>query len=134
MAASPDFPVPELMKAWVLGDPDRLSLVDKPVPMPGRAEVLVRVDTVAICATDLEIISHGPPAMIGGGLPFNRNVTPGHEYMGTVAALDPGVDEFRIGQRVAVPTRSTSPIWSPTTSPCPASAAKAAAPPTGPSP
>ena len=40
--------------------------------------------------------------MIEGGLPFNKNWTPGHEYMGTVAALGPGVDEFRIGQRVTV--------------------------------
>src|SRR5271168_412597 len=99
---SPDFPIPDTMRAWVLGDPDQLSLVDKPIPMPGRAEVLVRIDAVAICATDLEIIHHGPPAMIHGGEPFNKNFTPGHEYMGTVAALGPGVDEYRIGQRVTV--------------------------------
>ena len=96
------FPLPERMRAWVLGDPGQLSMVDKPLPMPGRAEVLVRIDAVAICATDLEIIRHGPPAMIQGGEPFNKNFTPGHEYMGTVAALGPGVDEYRIGQRVTV--------------------------------
>jgi 2-desacetyl-2-hydroxyethyl bacteriochlorophyllide A dehydrogenase len=90
------------MRAWVLGDPGQLSLVDKPIPMPGRAEVLVRIGAVAICATDLEIIRHGAPAMIGGGEPFNKMFTPGHEYMGTVAALGPGVDEYRIGQRVTV--------------------------------
>ena len=67
-----------------------------------KAEVLVRIDAVAICATDLEIIYHGPPALIQGGLPFNKNFTPGHEYMGTVVALGPGVDEYGIGQRVAV--------------------------------
>ena len=99
---SPDMPVPDTMKAWVLGDPHELKLTDKPVPVPGRAEVLVRIDAVAICATDLEIIAHGPPAMIQGGLPFNKNWTPGHEYMGTVAALGPRVDEFAIGERVTV--------------------------------
>jgi L-iditol 2-dehydrogenase len=62
----------------------------------------VRFDAVAICATDLEVIAHGPPALIQGGLPFNKNWTPGHEYMGTVAALGPGVDEFSIGDRVTV--------------------------------
>ena len=62
----------------------------------------MRIDAVAICATDLEIIWHGPPASIQGGLPFNKNWTPGHEYMGTVAALGPGVDEYKIGQRVTV--------------------------------
>src|SRR6202012_2044445 len=96
---SPNFPVPERMKAWVLGDPDQISLAEKPVPVPKRAEVLVRIDAVAICATDLEIIHGGSPASIQGGLPFNKNFTPGHEYMGTVAALGPDVDEFEIGER-----------------------------------
>jgi L-iditol 2-dehydrogenase len=99
---SPDFPIPDTMRAWVLGDPDQLKLSTKPVPVPKKAEVLVRIDAVAICATDLEIIHHGPPAMIQGGLPFNKNFTPGHEYMGTVVALGPGVDEYKIGQRVTV--------------------------------
>ena len=97
-----EYRVPEVMKAWVLGDPEQLSLVEKPVPEPGPAEVLVRIDAVAICATDLEIISHGPPAMIQGGLPFNKGFTPGHEYMGTVVSLGPNVDEFRPGERVTV--------------------------------
>src|SRR5712664_2070628 len=99
---SPDFPVPETMRAWVLGDPDQLTLTTKPVPVPKKAEVLVRIDAVAICATDLEIIYHGPPALILGGMPHNKNFTPGHEYMGTVVALGPGVDEYCLGQRVTV--------------------------------
>ena len=99
---SPEFPIPDTMKAWVLGNPDELTLSEKAVPVPKKAEVLVRIDAVAICATDLEIISHGPPAMIQGGDPFNKNFTPGHEYMGTVVALGPGVDEHKIGERVTV--------------------------------
>jgi L-iditol 2-dehydrogenase len=99
---SPDWPIPDTMKAWVLGDPGELALTDKPVPVPKKAEVLVRIDAVAICATDLENIYHGPPAMIEGGLPFNKNWTPGHEYMGTVVALGPGVDEYQIGERITV--------------------------------
>src|SRR5664280_3476012 len=99
---STEFPIPDTMKAWVLGDPGELTLTDKPVPVPKRAEVLVRIDAAAICATDLEVIYQGPPAMIQGGLPFNKNFTPGHEYMGTVAALGPGVDEYKVGQRISV--------------------------------
>jgi 2-desacetyl-2-hydroxyethyl bacteriochlorophyllide A dehydrogenase len=97
-----DFQVPDTMKAWVLGDPGQLTFSEKPTPVPARAEVLVRIDAVAICATDLEIIHHGPPAMIQGGMPFNKRFTPGHEYMGTVAALGAGVDEYAIGDRVTV--------------------------------
>ena len=94
--------IPGKMQAWVLGGPGALELVEKPVPQPGAAEVLVRIDAIAVCATDLEVIYHGPPALIQGGEPFNKNFTPGHEYMGTVVRLGAGVDEFDLGERVAV--------------------------------
>jgi L-iditol 2-dehydrogenase len=94
--------IPKTMKAWVLDDPEKLRLVEKPVPEPGLAEVLVRIDAVAICGTDVEILTKGLPAWIRGGLPFNKNFTPGHEYMGAVVKLGAGVDEFNIGDRVAV--------------------------------
>src|SRR5499426_382056 len=96
------FNIPKTMKAWVLGRPDELHLVEKPVPEPGRAEVLVRIDAIAVCATDIEIIKHGLPAIIDGGPPFNKGFTPGHEYMGTIVKLGPTVDEFEIGDRIAV--------------------------------
>ncbi len=102
MARVLEMDIPETMKAWVLGDPDQLRPVEKHVPHPGVAEVLVRIDAVAICATDLEIISHGSPALIDGELPFNKNFTPGHEYMGTIVALGPTVDEYAVGDRIAV--------------------------------
>ncbi len=97
-----DLSIPKTMKAWVLDDPEKLRLVEKPVPEPGPAEVLVRIDAVAICGTDVEIVTKGLPAWIRGGLPFNKNFTPGHEYMGVVVKLGAGVDEFNIGDRVAV--------------------------------
>lgn len=102
VTTSRDVPVPETMRAWVLGDPEDLRLVSKPTPVPGPAEALVRIDAVAICATDLEVIKYGTPALIEGGPPFNKGFTPGHEYMGTIAALGPGVDEFAVGDRVTV--------------------------------
>lgn len=101
-AARRELLVPPAMKAWVLDGPGELRLTGKPVPAPGAAEVLVRVDAVAICGTDLEVIRHGAPALVQGGTPFHKNFTPGHEYMGTVAAAGSGVDEFAVGDRVAV--------------------------------
>src|SRR5205814_9316787 len=86
---SNQYPIPERMKAWVLGGPEELSLIEKPVPEPVRAEVLVRIDAIAVCATDIEIIRHGVPAMIDGELPFNRGFTPRHEYMVTLVKLGP---------------------------------------------
>ena len=94
--------VPGTMKAWVLDGPEELRLTEKPVPEPGPAEVLVRIDAVSICGTDVEIITKGLPAIVQGGSPYHKNFTPGHEYMGTIVKLGAGVDEYRIGDRVAV--------------------------------
>ncbi|MDC7786068.1 alcohol dehydrogenase catalytic domain-containing protein [Rhodoplanes sp. TEM] len=102
VTTSAAFPIPERMKAWVLDGPGEVRLTEKPVPVPGRAEVLLRIDAVAICPSDIDNIWYGWPAIVDGGPPFNKNWTPGHEYMGTVVALGPAVDEFAIGERVAV--------------------------------
>lgn len=98
--------LPKEMKAWVLKSPNELELKTKAIPTPGYSEVLVKIDAVAICATDLDVISYGPPALIEGEKPFNKEFTPGHEYMGTVVALGPSVDEFQIGDRVTVEIHS----------------------------
>src|SRR5258708_24292766 len=101
-----EVPLAKQMFAWTLGNPTELSLGQKEIPVPDRSEVLIRIDAVAICATDLEVIANGPPALINGTLPFNQGFTPGHEYMGTVAALGPGVDEYKVGERVPVEIHS----------------------------
>ena len=98
--------LPKEMKAWVLKSPNELELKTKVIPIPGYSEVLVKIDAVAICATDLDVIGYGPPALIEGEKPFNKEFTPGHEYMGTVVALGPSVDEFQIGDRVTVEIHS----------------------------
>jgi len=72
---------------------------DKPTPVPESAEVLVRIDAVAICATESRG-SHplGLTSEHSGRPHFKKNFTPGHEYMGTIAALDPA-REFELGER-----------------------------------
>lgn len=99
---SNQFDIPETMKSWVLGDPNELKQVEKPVPAPGKAEVLVRIDAIAVCATDLEILENGLPAIVEGEDPFNKEFVLGHEYMGTVVKLGPDVDEYQPGDRVTV--------------------------------
>ena len=103
---SKKYSLPKEMKAWVLKSPNELELKTKAISTPGYSEVLVKIDAVAICATDLDVISYGPPALIEGEKPFNKEFTPGHEYMGTVVALGPSVDEFQIGDRVTVEIHS----------------------------
>ena len=102
MGHNKNFDIPKEMGAWVLNDPDNINIVKKPIPQPKEGEVLLKIDAVAICATDLEIINHGNPARIEGELPFNKNYSPGHEAMGRVVKLGEGVTEFKLGDRVAV--------------------------------
>jgi len=68
-----------------------------PVPQPGPQDVLIRVESCAVCSTDVALIAEPFP----GQPPYGVHIT-GHEYSGVVAALGETVDEFQIGDRVAV--------------------------------
>ena len=66
------------------------------MPQLGPGEVLLKVNVASICGTDVKVLHRtlqGQPA---------GEFIMGHEYAGTVAALGPGVNEFQIGERVAV--------------------------------
>ena len=65
-------------------------------PRPGPGELLIRVHACAVCRTDLHIVDG---ELTQAKLPL----VPGHEIVGTVAALGDGVSRFKIGDRVGVP-------------------------------
>jgi len=88
---------PGKMKAAVLMAPDVLAVREVKTPKPGPAEVLVRVASCAICGSDLSLMAHPWP----GQPPFGEFI-PGHEYSGVIAATGETVEEFRVGDRVAV--------------------------------
>ena len=74
-----------------------LELVRVEVPEPGWGEVLIRIRKTAICGTDVHIYNWDPWA--------EKNISPplivGHEYVGEIARLGPGVKGLREGQRVS---------------------------------
>jgi propanol-preferring alcohol dehydrogenase len=71
-----------------------LRTLDRPVP--GDHQVLLKVAACGVCRTDLHVVD--------GDLPNpKRNLVPGHEVVGTVAALGPGVSALTLGERVGVP-------------------------------
>jgi D-arabinose 1-dehydrogenase-like Zn-dependent alcohol dehydrogenase len=76
------------------GEP--LTLQTRPLPTPGPGEVLLRIDAVGLCATDLKTIS-GALAP-GTQLPL----IPGHEVAGTVVRDDAGPEASLLRRRVAV--------------------------------
>jgi alcohol dehydrogenase, propanol-preferring len=72
-----------------------LRLVDRPVPVPGAGEVLVKVEVCAICRTDLHVIE--------GDLPPHRSpLVPGHQVVGRVERPGGGCSRVRAGDRVGV--------------------------------
>jgi L-iditol 2-dehydrogenase len=85
-----------MMKAVVLHEADDMRVERRAVPEPGPGEVLVKVNVTSICWTDVKVLHRklaGQPA---------GDFIMGHEYAGTVAVLGPDVDEFQVGDRVAV--------------------------------
>jgi propanol-preferring alcohol dehydrogenase len=86
-----------MMKAAVVrafGKP--LVIEDVPVPVPGPGEILVKVKACGVCHTDLHAASGDWP--VKPVPPF----IPGHEAAGVVAALGPGVTDFKLGDAVGV--------------------------------
>ncbi len=72
-----------------------LELADVDTRPPGRDEVRIAVSACGVCGTDR--------AFVHGGFPnISWPLTPGHEIAGTIAELGEGVDDFAVGDRVAV--------------------------------
>lgn len=83
------------MQAAILYGPQQVALEDRPYPVAGATEVLVKVAVATTCGTDLKVFRQG-------GHP--RMITPpalfGHEFSGTIAAVGARVTDFRAGMRV----------------------------------
>ncbi len=66
------------------------------LPTPGPGQLRLRVAACGVCRTDLHLLD--------GELAFpGHPVVPGHEIVGHVAALGPGVSGWQLGERVGVP-------------------------------
>jgi propanol-preferring alcohol dehydrogenase len=85
------------MHAMVLRSPrTALQYARVPDPRAGPGQLVVKVHACGVCRTDLHVVD--------GELPDVRpDIIPGHEIIGEVAELGPGVEGFRIGERVGIP-------------------------------
>ncbi len=82
------------MKAAILHGPRELRVEAARAPEPGADQALVRVAVAGLCGTDYSIFS--------GDRPVTYPRVMGHEFVGRVEAVGPGVTTPRVGDRVAI--------------------------------
>jgi propanol-preferring alcohol dehydrogenase len=73
-----------------------LEWIERPDLQPGPGKIRVKVLACGVCRTDLHVVDGELPDPI---LP----IIPGHEIVGRIDAIGPGVEGLTIGERVGIP-------------------------------
>ncbi len=68
---------------------------DIPIPVPGPGQVRVKIHVCGVCRTDLHVVEGELP-------PVTRPIVPGHEAVGMVDQVGPGVRHIKEGDRVGI--------------------------------
>jgi alcohol dehydrogenase len=80
------------MRAAVFVEKGKIELREVPRPKVHAGEALVRITTTTICGTDVHILK--------GEYPVRPGLVVGHEPVGVIAELGPGVSGYAVGDRV----------------------------------
>lgn len=111
-----EFSLPDTQVAVRLAGPDRVELdTSKPVPRPGPRQILLRVDAVGLCFSDMKLLhqfaDHPRKAAVVSGIdprvlaslesyrPGLGPTVPGHEVVGTVIAVGAEANSCKVGDR-----------------------------------
>lgn len=86
------------MRAFVLTAPGAYEVLDLPAPVAAPGEVVVDVERVGVCGTDVEFFTGAMAYLHQGHSTYPMR--PGHEWAGRVASVGDGVDAGWIGRRV----------------------------------
>lgn len=86
------------MRAFVVTGPRAAEVLEVPDPTPGAGEVVVAVQQVGVCGTDVAFFTGAMPFLHDGRAWYPIRL--GHEWMGTVVEVGAGVDASWIGHRV----------------------------------
>lgn len=84
----------EKMRANIFRGVNNFHIEEVEKPHAGVGEALIRVTLTTICGTDLHIVR--------GEYPVKPGLVIGHEPVGVIEELGPGVTGYRIGDRVLV--------------------------------
>lgn len=82
--------LPDTMQAVICHGPENYTLEELPLPVPGPGEMLMKVEAVGVCASDLKCY-HGAAKFWGdANRPAwaQKEITPGHEFAGTIIQAD----------------------------------------------
>jgi threonine dehydrogenase-like Zn-dependent dehydrogenase len=83
------------MKAVVFESKDHIAVREVPKPTPGPGQAVIRITATTICGTDVHIVR--------GEYPVKPGLILGHEPVGVIDALGPGLEgEYQVGERVIV--------------------------------
>jgi L-iditol 2-dehydrogenase len=85
------------LKALVFFDIEDIRLIEVPIPPINSREVLIKIHSAAICATDLRVKSSGHRT-----IPMGQTRILGHEMAGEIAAVGSGIKQMKVGDRVSV--------------------------------
>ena len=88
----------QTMKAVVMRGPRDQRFEERPVPVPGPGELLVKVEHVGICGSDMHFLQEGRL----GNWVVDKPLILGHESAGEVVCLGPGVEGFSPGEKVTL--------------------------------
>jgi threonine dehydrogenase-like Zn-dependent dehydrogenase len=89
------------MRAFVMKGLGEVEFVEKPVPVPGPNDAVIKTTRALICTSDAHTV--------GGAIGPKSNLTLGHEAVGVVHAVGSEVKLFRPGDRVVV--GAITPDW-----------------------
>jgi threonine dehydrogenase-like Zn-dependent dehydrogenase len=86
------------MRAYVLTRPREGEVQEVPAPVAAPGEVVVDVERVGVCGTDIEFFTGDMAYLHSGHASYPIRL--GHEWAGTVASVGTGVDSAWVGRRV----------------------------------
>ena len=84
----------DTMRANIFHAPQEFKVEEVARPRPGPGDALIRVTMTTICGTDVHIVK--------GEYPVRPGLVLGHEPVGVIEELGPGVTGYEIGERVLV--------------------------------
>ncbi len=87
------------MRSVVVTAPGKMEPQERPIPEPAPGWVVVRVQAMGVCGTDLEILEGTLPYLRSGKISYP--IVPGHEWSGEVVSVGVGANRFTPGDRVS---------------------------------